>query len=401
MLTGKAMDFVARVHGFKGKLRREAIELFAVEANLGNRELNMLVLPKLKEADILDYAESDGEVQSVTDFLGITGTYIEQTFRLLQAFRPSQDELALLHSVEIASFAPLNKAHHLEQLFHRGFTEAQAEAAITLALALGANKRIKSSALNEDVIFNPYVWETGQVEIAQFLRSLGPNERDVMLDLCEQASQSPGIAMGNVSSTNPRIVTAARKVGLIQATTVRSTGGGDPQTYVFSPTLELDDDKLLTTEALSHRKLFVAHILYGNEKALAGGGRIFDPSLLVQRLIERGRVGPASNIGTDYHLLEAHGIVRVRKSDGGRAYLELVKEEIAQGGLAWLQKTQSGEAPSVPTISLGRAPGVFTTPEHDRATLRDDAAANEVVESAVLRLREEVQSVARRDSPFN
>ncbi|ABK02375.1 hypothetical protein Arth_0978 [Arthrobacter sp. FB24] len=399
VLTGKSMDFISRIHGFSGRLGPKAIENFATEANIGLMELQHIVLPKLKQADVADYVLQDGQIASVNDFLGLSGTLIDQTYKLLQAYDPTGEELALLHSVEVAAFAPLTKTQHLDQLVRRGFDSQQVADALTLSLALNVNQRVKSAILNEHVIFNPYVWGSGQVEIANFLRSLGPNERDVMLGICEQAARSPGLALDNVVDTSPRIMSAARKVGLIQATTVRSSGSSEPQTYIFSPTLELEDDKLQTTETLHQRKLFVAHILYGHEKAKSGGGRIYDPALLVQRLIERGSVGPATNIGTDYHLLEAQGIVSVDKSSG-KAFLNLVKEEIAVGGLAWLEQTLDSEAGSASSVKLSRAPSRFTTPEYDRSVIPDDAAANEVVQSAVLRLREEVQRASRREVPF-
>src|SRR5665811_1408261 len=80
-----------------------------------------------------------------------------------------------------------------------------------------------------------------------------------------------------------------------------------------------------------------------SEKAIAGRGRILDPRVLVRALLRNGSVGPASNIASDYHLLEANGIVAVRPSDEtpGRAYLELVKQEIVEGGLGWIEASYS------------------------------------------------------------
>jgi hypothetical protein len=168
---------------------------------------------------------------------------------------------------------------------------------------------------------------------------------------------------------------------------------------VFSPLLENTDNLLVTTEALHQRKLFVAHILFGHEKALAGRGVVRDPIVLVEALLRKGWVGPASNIETDYHLLEAAGIVQVQEVAGGRALLKLVKREIVEGGLGWLRQTAGGGGErAVP--KLLRAPGAFVTPERDRAGLPDDDAADELTRATVLRLREEAQRAARLDSPL-
>jgi len=197
---------------------------------------------------------------------------------------------------------------------------------------------------------------------------------------------------------NPQAVNSARKVGLLQAATVKSSAtGAVAQTYVFSPLLETEDDKLLTTEALHQRKQFVAHILFGHEKAKAGGGRIIDPVVLVRALVNRGQVGPATNIGTDYHLLEAQGIVMVDGPPGGRAFLRMVKPEIVKDGLDWLERTTVGRTGGSDSPKLLQSPRVFLTPEQDRAALGDQGAADEVTRSMLLRLRKEVQSATRQD----
>jgi hypothetical protein len=400
--AGEAMDFVARIHGFKDPLSASALEAFAMQAGIGRQLFHGTLLPALKAANVVDYAlDTDGVVVEVHEFLGVTGNLIDQSYRVLQQLHPSPEEVATLHSVEVASFAPLTASQHLEQLHRRGFADDVSELGLNLALATGLVRRIMSSELNEQVIFSPYVWESGQVEIAGFLRNLPPEERDALLGICEQAARQPGLALPSVVETTPGIFGAAQKVGLVQAATVKSTGGAGAQTYVFSPTIESDDDRFTTTEALNQRKLFVAHMLFGHERAERGGGRILDPVVLVRALLNRRSVGPASNISTDYHLLEAHGIVRVRDTGNGRAYLELVKEEIVQGGLSWLENTAASSGGQSPEVKLLQVPGEFRNPEQARAAMGDLGAADEIGRAAVLELRRELQRATRQDRPAN
>ena len=98
---------------------------------------------------------------------------------------------------------------------------------------------------------------------------------------------------------------------------MRSSQGSRSRTYVFSPLLQVADDGVATTEALHLRKLFVAHILFGQEQATPGYGQIRDPTVLVKKLLDRGQVGPATNISTDYHMLEASGVVCVEPYGNG------------------------------------------------------------------------------------
>lgn len=400
LLAGKAMDFAARLKDFgTTSLTGEVVSGFARAAHIGPLTLTSQVLPALKHADVLDYTVSTaGAVSGVEEYVGVTGTLVEQAIKVLKALNPTRTEVGLLHSVELASWAPLTESQHLEQLTRRGFSDEEARHGLRLALGAGVNQRVLSKDLNEAVVFNPYVWGTKQVTIAKFLRSLPSAEREVMLGVCEQASDRPGLALPSLLA-DPHVVASARKVGLLQATTVKSSAdGGSSQTYVFSPLLETEDDKSLTTEALHQRKMFVAHILFGVEKAKSGYGRIQDPAVLVRRLYQRGQVGPATNIGTDYHLLEAQGILAVDPSgDGDRAFLRMVKPEIVKDGLDWLER--SGDAGTgSPDAKLLRSPSSFTTPEQDRAMLGDQGAADEVAREVVLALREEVQRATRQDN---
>lgn len=392
------MDFAARLKDFgAARLTPSVVVEFAKQSRIGERLLMHDVLPALKAADVVGYATNGDQLLRVEEFVGVTGTLVEQAVRVLDALKPTPQEVALLHSVEVASWAPLTEAQHLEQLSKRGFSDEIARHGYRLARAIGVNKRVTASELNEKVVFNPYVWGTKQITIAKFLRGLPSAERDVMLGICEQASDRPGLALPALMGS-PHAVNSARKVGLLQATTVKSTAGGvSEQTYVFSPLLETEDDKLLTTEALHQRKQFVAHILFGHEKAKARGGRIIDPVVLVRALVDRGQVGPATNIGTDYHLLEAQGIVSVDGPSGGRAFLRMVKPEIVRDGLDWLERTTGGGSGSADSPKLLRSPGVFLTPEQDRINLGDQGAADEVTRSMLLRLREEVQIATRQD----
>jgi hypothetical protein len=401
LLTGRAMDFVARLQGYRSSAAAEIANKFARLAGLTQREVRQL-LPILKAADVINYSlEADGSLRSIEEYVGITASVIEQTYRVLFALAPTTAEIAMLHSVEIAAWAPLTEAQHLQQITRRGLPDRAAKDGLRLARAAGINQRVRSAELNEFVVFNPHVWGTGQIQIATFLRGLPPNERDALLGIVEQTYTRPGISLDRIS-VNSSMLNGARKVGLVQAATVKSSQGTRSSTYVFSPLMQAADDGLATTEALHLRKLFVAHILFGHEQAMVGGGQIKDPTVLVGKLLERGRVGPATNIGTDYLLLEASGVVRVEPDgDTGRAYLHLLKREIVEGGLDWLQAGFGGiPGAGSGSVRLRQTPGSFVNPEVDRASLPDEAATNEIMIAAVLALREEAQRAARADSPF-
>lgn len=404
LLAYQAMDFASRLKGFNRITNPELVKNFARLAGTSERQLYQDVLPVLKRSDVIDYAvDVHGQLEYVEELVGVTGSIIAQTFKVLDGLDPNDHEIALLHSIEIAAWAPLTRSQHIDQISARtGVGDEAAERGYNLALAIGINQRISSRELNEEVVFNPHVWGTGQVQIATFLRNLPPSERDALLGICEAVTAKPGSTL-NAIGGDSRVVTGARKVGLIQAATVKSNALGRPlsQTYVFSPLIQTEDDHATTTEALHLRKLFLAHILFGQEKATLGYGRIGNPVVLVEKLLKRKEVGPATNIGTDYHMLEAAGVVRVEGDPGERAYLKLIKEDIVRDGLDWLKASLgSVTGGSSELTRLQNVPGRFVTPERDRTTIPDDAASEEIMTSTILELRKEAQRAVRYQSPF-
>ncbi|MGO3327660.1 hypothetical protein [Gordonia sp. (in: high G+C Gram-positive bacteria)] len=398
LLTGKAMDFAARLKGHQNLvlLTHDLVVSYAKHAGLGGLELINTVLPALKNTGLIDYRVDDANrISSLEEYVGVSASVTEQTVALLESLRPHRSDLAFLHSVEIGAIAPLAASQHLNEIVTRGFTEQEAEQALRLARAVGLNRDSASEELNELVVFSPYVWGTKQLSLATFLGKLPANERDALLGMSEQVLSAPGLHLSKLKAT-PAIIRSATNAGLIQAATVQSATGIS-STYVFSPLMEAEDNACTTTEAFHLRKLFVAHMLFGRDAAALGRGRIEDPGTLVEALLRKGVVGPATNIKSDYHLLEAAGVVAVEPNDQGRAYLRLVKPEIAESALTWIRRITdtSGAA----DLTRGERPATFITPEDGR-TAESLGASHEIMVASVEELRKEMQRAARRDDPW-
>jgi len=399
LFAGRAMDFAGRLHEHDTVTGRLAEE-YASFCGIGTDELRLRVLPVMKDAGIVDYTIEDGRVSRVEEFVGVSGSLLDQTALLLDRLNLNDAERSTLQSVLIGSWAPLARTEHLQALTLRGFKDEIAARGLQYSVAVKVNDAVAAHELREDVIYNPNVWGSRQVPIARFLKYRPVEEREVLLSILEQASSRPGLALTAFGGPATDTMIAARKVGLLPTATVSSTAAGQTgETYAFAPLIEAEDDLLVTTEALHGRKLFVAHILFAHEKALSSYGRVRNPVVLVEALVNRGRVGPATNIGTDYHLIEAAGIAKVEEAADG-PYLRLVKREIVEGGLMWLKQAY-GDEPV--TASSGRLAGLrpptdFSSPELDRARLGARHAATEISKSAILELRKEAQRAARGET---
>jgi hypothetical protein len=319
----------------------------------------------------------------------------------VEGFDPSDAERCALESSDHLAYAPLPESVHRRLLEVAGFPGDIHKRAFVALGAIGILRRQRSSALGEDVLYSPYVWGTEAVEIAEFLNQLPANEREALTSLHRTVVDRPGTSVDALGA-NKRLLSGARKIGLVDATRVL-TSEGKEQAFAFSPALERQL-QMGSTDVAHERKLFVSHILYGHRYGFPGTGRIGDPIVLVDALIRRGRVGPASAIRSDYPLLEARGIVRVVDAPGtNMAYLELVKEDVAKDSLDLLrlalgQPVGTGKLEG-PLGSLWVPGTVFTSPERDRRELRDipPSAEAELLASTVEELRNQIARTLRKE----
>lgn len=386
--AARCMDFAERLRNHPGhNVTGTLAEMYAQQIGIGAFDLRMTVLPTLKAAGVVDFMTNGPDILVVDEFVGVSAPFLTQVEAVLRESHPSEVEIGALESIQLGTLAPLADRDHRQRL-SSGHTDAVVDDAVRLALASRVLQTVPSPALGENVLYNPAVWGGEAVDVASFVRGLPSGERDALLQVVDVTSRRRGIALPHAAIPDS-ILKGARRVGLVQAATVRSSAGAGGQTYLFPPLNVLEDGARGVTEALHERKLVAAHFMYGHEKAIAARGRIANPVVLVNALLNRGAVGPASNIGTDYHLLEGAGIVRV---DHGvdRPLLHLVKEDIVRDALGWLRQIYDGDQHTGEGLILTASPGTFVTPEADAAQLADDGAGAEIANASILALREEV-----------
>jgi hypothetical protein len=332
-----------------------------------------------------------GDVLEVEEQIGVAAPVLEQCAAVWERLSPTPVEQCALESADHATFVPLTLSDHRAVLEVAGYPAELHDPALQALEAVGMVRRHYARSLKDDIIYSPYVWGTEAVNVAAFMRGLPPNEREVLGGLARTAAERPGAPVPGLGS-NQRLVDGARKVGLIDATRVLTTEGNE-RSFAFSPALE-KQLAIGSTDVLHERKLFVAHILYGHLYGYPWTGKIETPIALVRALINKGTVGPTTSIRSDYPLLEARGIVKVKEIPGSSlGYLTLVKEDVAGDSLELLRlalgKDEDGDGmQGAASLWL---PGSFTSPEWDRRRLSEPTgtAEAEVLGSAIEQLREE------------
>lgn len=403
--AGRAMIFAERLRAQGNPISGQRAEGLAQFLGIPRHELVNVILPALYNAAVLDYRlDTNGELVGIEEYVGVTAQLLEQTATVFEEFSPTLACRACVVSGHVATQAPMTQRNHTDAVNAAGIPEPSVHEGISAASACGMLRAVNSPALGEDLIYNEYVWASGIVEVAGFLRQLPEHERETILGVVNEAAQSPGIAIPRLTTQapDPNVLQGARRVGLVDSVKVRSrTGAG--QTYAFSPLLERELSARHASDALHERKLVVAHILFGHEFGKPSTGRIDQPLVLLNALLRKGEVGPATAISTDYMLLESHGILRVRPaSASSRSYLELVKEDVVRDARELLRKGQAFEegGPDQGSAIEGLwLPGWFVPPEEDRASIPEAAeGVDELFDGLIQRLHEEASKVARDES---
>lgn len=398
--AGRLTDFSLRIQRH-GRLDRDSVVAFAAFANLSEADLSLWALESLRAAgSVILRRDPSGRVVEVEEQIGVATGLLEQAAALWESFGPNDVERAIIACADQLMYAPLTRTDHRTRLSAAGFREDLHPRVFAVLAALGLLRKEHSARLREDVLYSPYVWGSEAVGIAEFLHHLPANEREIAADLHRAVAERPGVSLETLAQSAP-LVASARKVGLIHATRVVTTAGQE-RAFGFSPAL---DGQLGggSGDIVNDRKLFTAHILYGHRYGFPGTGRILDPVVLVRAMLNRGTVGPATAITTDYPSLEARGIVAVEMVAGTRmANLRLVRRDVAEDSLRLLEQALGGAggatAPAARSIESLWVPGVeMVSPERDRAELPEIApgAEAELYNSLVMELRERAARAIR------
>lgn len=402
--AGRAMVFAERLRNQGNPLSRERVEGLAQFLGIAGHELVTVILPALSSAGVLEYGTDwEGNLQAVEEYVGVTGSLLAQTARVFEQFSPTPASRSAVISGHLAAQAPMTLRNHLDAVIATGIPEEPCKEGVRAAHAAGMLRTV-DSPLREKIVYNEHVWATGTVQIAGFLRGLPSDERGAILGIVNDAARNPGIALPQLAASAPdaAVLQGARRVGLVDSVKVRSRSGNS-QTYAFSPLLEQELAARHATDALHERKLVVAHILFGHDFGRQSTGRIDDPVVLLNALLRKGVVGPATAITNDYMLLESYGIMRVRPATGSRSYLEFVKEDVVKDARDLLRQGRTfAEAGGSPESTLEALwlPGSFVEPEADRPTAQEVGdAANELFDGIIQRMHDEAAR-ATRDEHF-
>ncbi len=333
--AGKVLDLAFRLRG-SGVSSANRVSALGISAGISKFDLNTSVLPAL---ELLGWVrvnrDKDGAISSVEDVIPPIVELSESGDKVLAIAHVDNTQAAAMALLKASTLHPLEKTAALQ--LAAGHGDEAAENALRYLDEVNL-VRVVDSADGRTAVFNPNIWVDEEAAVDAALRIQDSRASKEIAALMEEVRANPAIPQDHVQSTERRWIDFAVSQGLLERSVV-VTSENQERAFLFSPHLRRDAFGSGTRDASGHVRQLVGSMVYA---ATYPRYQLDDPALFVRRLIERGRAGNASPIGTDYPMLETAGIVAVVPGTmNGRYALELKQVDVAEAALDILQTRQA------------------------------------------------------------
>ena len=365
----------------------DRIRFLAVEEGIGFYQLTTEVLPWLETAGLCELVrDPQGRISQVSSLVLAYRDLLGAVADFYDTRNPSDEDRACLDVLAQASELP-NPESVVRHAVASVFGEETANTALGLAKTYGMVAT--SGATPDPLIYSPRVWAGLHARAPQALTPLDNTQREVLLHLINRVRNSQGYPETLFKSEadqngTAHLVQIAIGIGLVNRTELQMADG-TKRAFLTTPHFYSDLADEYGEDMCDRVKIFLDSIRNGQYFGRFSTGRIRDPGVLLGALLDRGQVGPATAINTDYIVAEKAGIIRVhRPPSSNRAYLELRQEDTVRKVLELVSSgTVEPRAQRMEANHMldGRA---FTSIEQGRAELGNVSAELAELEHAIM-----------------
>lgn len=368
------------------------IRFLAGHEGIGFHDLTTELLPWFEHAGLCEIRRNpSGEIQEVTSLVLAYRDLLGAVSDFYDSRTPSLEDQACLIVLEQANKLPTPESV-IRQEVAKQFGEEIANVALQLSKSF--NMVTTKDGGNDPLLYAPRVWTGLHDKASQALAPLEQTDREVLLHLIGRVRQSQGYpeSLFKREASNNAVsylVEMAIGIGLVNRTELY-LADGVKRSFLTTPHFYSDLADEFGEDMCDRVKIFLDSIRNGQYYGSAVTGRIHNPEVLLRALLNRGEIGPATAIGTDYMVAEKAGIIRVHRASAGRkAFMELGQEDTIR---KVLEVVSSGSVePGAPHVnathlSAGRT---FKSIEQGRAELGKSSGETAEIETEILRnLRE-------------
>jgi hypothetical protein len=316
-----------------GSISFDRAQILATTEGFSKFEVKNTLLPWLEKSNLVYVRRmANGEIESVESLVLTYDPLLIAVTELYESLDPTLEDRGCILALAIVSALPRPYSEVLHEV-----SQAVGEDAAIRAIELAKNYHIiahlSGYGLAEPILFSERVWTRFNTKAAKSLSPLSSTDRAVLLELVNKVQKYQGIPETLLRAearkhNGEHILNLAIGLGLVNRTQIRMTDGAE-RTFFTTPHFYADMGAEFGEDMCDRVKIFLDSIRNGQHFGQFDTGRILSPELLLSKLINTGRIGPCTAIGTDYVTSERAGIVKVQRSKlrPGQSFLELVQRD--------------------------------------------------------------------------
>ncbi|WP_379143580.1 hypothetical protein [Paenibacillus sp. sgz500992] len=330
-VAGKAGRLLGIIRGNSIIDNVKKLEKMASSVGIGKQELHRTILPEIEKASdqqVEIKRNSTGDFQRLEEYVLANNQVLGITGQVYENLNPSDIERIAVETLDQTKKIPLLQSELMNLLAGQTFTEEDIYLACSLQEQFRLIQKLTKTKGKEPIYSNEYVWGPNHEKIAMTVSSLDLGKKHTLRDVVDTIQNYQGYPLEKLPILDVELLDIAKKVGMINPTTISSKRGISKEFAFSTNLLEISG---YNDDILDDVKVLLASIRFGQN--YTEHSTIFSPERFLSNFISRMETSPHSANGTDYILLEKRGIVQVQQVWGDRYKMKLIKKDVAQEAL--------------------------------------------------------------------
>lgn len=273
--------------------------------------------------------DRDGQIEVISEAVPPLEELFTQADRILGIVIPENLERMVLSLLRETAIMPVTVESAQEVCEQYGSHEDARRAIEDLESLRLCDKQYSSEG--RVVLFNPNIWAADQDYTAAALRAENGPVKAALTGLIEEVSTAAGFPETDVTSCEQKWIDYAVSQGLLLRSLVQTPTG--ERAFLFAPHMGRSAfDEPVGPDPSGHVRQLIGSMVFANRFA---SNRLFAPVRFLNSLIKYGEAGDATNIRTDYSMLETAGIVKVEKATKYHKFV-LLQSDVAEQAVNYL-----------------------------------------------------------------